>query len=302
MSFWLQEAAGSSDSDSEASSDDEFQPLQTRRHRDGTAASATADELRIAAELAKDPWGRFGGRAGKMARIRQQEQQQAALLRLRLEGAVTAEAPAVAAVVDIEPVPPQGAITAAACTGSKRKRQAAAKVCESLGVAVPVAAAKKSRKSKASKAHEEAGAVVPADDDASASTDAAPPTQRRKAKQLAAAASGEAQTAATQQRKTVVIEPQAHATAAALTAAFVATPARGWWGCNYFTSAGCLGGLNETAQHVAKERQAFDEDDQADLWMKAQSGKTANKKGLGVGGPSGEALLLTMFANPMHVT
>ena len=59
--------AEESDSDS---SDDE---LTTYVNRDGTHSSATAAELKLAAALSKDPWGRFGGRAGKLARIRAQE-------------------------------------------------------------------------------------------------------------------------------------------------------------------------------------------------------------------------------------
>lgn len=57
------------DSDSESSGDE----LTTYTNRDGTQSSATAAELKLAAQLSKDPWGRFGGRAGKMARIRAQE-------------------------------------------------------------------------------------------------------------------------------------------------------------------------------------------------------------------------------------
>ena len=57
------------DSDSDSSGDE----LTTYPNRDGTQSSATAAELKLAAALSKDPWGRFGGRAGKMARIRAQE-------------------------------------------------------------------------------------------------------------------------------------------------------------------------------------------------------------------------------------
>ena len=57
------------DSDSDSSGDE----LTTYTNRDGTRSSATAAELKMAAELSKDPWGRFGGRGGKMARIRAQE-------------------------------------------------------------------------------------------------------------------------------------------------------------------------------------------------------------------------------------
>lgn len=62
-----------SEDDSSDSDADEFDMLEGRCNRDGTVASGTAAELRLERELAKDPWGRFGGRNGKLARIRAQE-------------------------------------------------------------------------------------------------------------------------------------------------------------------------------------------------------------------------------------
>eukprot|EP00191_Tetraselmis_sp_GSL018_P007969 CAMPEP_0177602702 /NCGR_PEP_ID=MMETSP0419_2-20121207/15039_1 /TAXON_ID=582737 /ORGANISM="Tetraselmis sp., Strain GSL018" /LENGTH=419 /DNA_ID=CAMNT_0019096263 /DNA_START=20 /DNA_END=1279 /DNA_ORIENTATION=- len=76
-----------SDSDSD-DSDDEPQPpsLQQalRRNRDGTFASASAEELHLLSTLSKDErgWaGRFSGREGKMERIRRQEAEAAAKAR-----------------------------------------------------------------------------------------------------------------------------------------------------------------------------------------------------------------------------
>ncbi|PNH04765.1 PIN2/TERF1-interacting telomerase inhibitor 1 [Tetrabaena socialis] len=63
-------------------------------NRDGTVASASAAELKIAADLAKDPWGRWGGRGGKMARIRAQEQEEASRARAKLGLAPLPAAPA----------------------------------------------------------------------------------------------------------------------------------------------------------------------------------------------------------------
>ncbi len=62
-------------------------------------------------------------------------------------------------------------------------------------------------------------------------------------------------------------------------AARVHTPRTGWWGAASFVSAGCLEGLD--APRAARGRQAFDEDDQAALYLAAHAAKTANKKGLG---------------------
>ena len=70
----MQEAASTSGSDSEtAFGDDDTKGTVSALNQDGTLASCTAKELRMAQELAKDPWGRFGGRGGKLARIRRQE-------------------------------------------------------------------------------------------------------------------------------------------------------------------------------------------------------------------------------------
>ena len=71
----------SSDSDSEPADDAVAQPhAAVPVGRDGIAASASAHELALAKELAKDPWGRFGGREGKMARIAAAEAAHAASL------------------------------------------------------------------------------------------------------------------------------------------------------------------------------------------------------------------------------
>lgn len=69
--------AKSADDSSESDADD-FDVSGRNLNRDGTLASGSAAELRLAQELAKDAWGRFGGRNGKMARIRAQEAAMAA--------------------------------------------------------------------------------------------------------------------------------------------------------------------------------------------------------------------------------
>jgi len=80
----------SSTSGSDSESEDETQLTTCQagilRNRDGTVASASAAELKIAAAISKDArgWaGRFGGREGKMERIRRQEA--AAAERARIE-------------------------------------------------------------------------------------------------------------------------------------------------------------------------------------------------------------------------
>lgn len=93
------ESSSSSSSDSNADSDDDSSESDDEHNarlaeacgivinRDGTTASATAAELKLAQQLAKDARGRagrFGGREGKMARIRQQEAEQAAAMQAKL--------------------------------------------------------------------------------------------------------------------------------------------------------------------------------------------------------------------------
>ena len=71
MSKFKTDSASSSDSgdSSDSSSDDE-----DFVNRDGTAASASASELKLMRELAKDNnLGRFGARQGKLDRVRDQE-------------------------------------------------------------------------------------------------------------------------------------------------------------------------------------------------------------------------------------
>lgn len=76
----------SSDSDSSDSSDEDEPALGAflAVNSDGTLASASKEELTLANQLAKDPWGRFGGKKGKLARIRQQEEVEAARARAKL--------------------------------------------------------------------------------------------------------------------------------------------------------------------------------------------------------------------------
>ena len=62
---------------------------------------------------------------------------------------------------------------------------------------------------------------------------------------------------------------------------FRSTAAPGWWGARRFKSAGCLEGLEHTAEHVKKERQSFTEQTQEDLYTATQAAKATAKKGLG---------------------
>ena len=96
--------SSSSSSSSGSSSDDEC----AARNADGTASSASAAELRLARDLAKgNNLGRFGGRAGKLARVREQEARLAAAASQPgpLQGKGAAAAPPVAAARQAAPQP-----------------------------------------------------------------------------------------------------------------------------------------------------------------------------------------------------
>lgn len=69
---------------------------------------------------------------------------------------------------------------------------------------------------------------------------------------------------------------------ASASAPFRSTAASGWWGASRFRSAGCLEGLEHTAEHVKKERQSFTEQTQEDLYTATQAAKATAKKGLGI--------------------
>jgi hypothetical protein len=80
-------------------------------------------------------------------------------------------------------------------------------------------------------------------------------------------------------RARIVIEPVVVREAPAYD--FRPTEMAGWWGAATFQPAGCLGGIEKDVQRAAKERAAFDEDEQARIYTAAQAGKTQGKTGLG---------------------
>mmetsp|Transcript_10449 Transcript_10449/g.18236 ORF Transcript_10449/g.18236 Transcript_10449/m.18236 type:complete len:485 (+) Transcript_10449:109-1563(+) len=187
-------------SDSSSDSDSDVDPKGNvggaQQHRDGTFASHSAAELAISAELAKDPWGRWGGKTGKMARIRRHELEQAELARVRLGSPLAGANPTLAA--------------AGTGAGSKSVRVAG------------------------------------------------PPAKPR-----------------------VVITLTLQEHVSFKRAPFVRTPTTGWWGAAYWVSAGVLEGMEEAAEHVSRVRTTFDEDDQANLYMKVHEHQRQGKLGLG---------------------
>lgn len=76
--------AAGSDSPSSASNSSDDELDESARNYDGTISTASGSERKLARELARDNnLGRFGARAGKLARIREQEELLAAASRAR---------------------------------------------------------------------------------------------------------------------------------------------------------------------------------------------------------------------------
>lgn len=80
-------ASSSSSSSLSSSSSSSSSDCGLTTHRDGMATTATPAEMKLAARLARDKWGRFGGRDGKMARIAAMEAATADAARRKLDGA-----------------------------------------------------------------------------------------------------------------------------------------------------------------------------------------------------------------------
>ena len=248
-----------SDSDSDVSTADEV--TVAARNNDGTVSSAAQHELQIAADLAAQPaWfggGRFGGREGKLARIRQQEALAAA--KLGLACAKADLAPAVASVkVSKKRKTPSKTVT---------DTQAATKPsAESAIVTVTAKKGKGSKKQKQEATGKQAGHSAEAASTAAEAADDVPVVTKKR----------------------IVVEPVFTATVPAVP--FVQTPSVGWWGAKKFKSAGCLEGIDQQQNKAQSERQQFDEDDQANLYIAAQNLKTSGKKGLGTKSHIGELL------------
>ena len=248
----IQESDSDSDSESDVSTADEI--TVAVRNNDGTLSSAAQHELQIAADLAAQPaWhggGRFGGREGKLARIRQQEALAAAKLGLAC------------ATADLQPaVAPVRVSTKRKTPSSSINNQGAGSTADTAAVTVTVNKIKgsKNRKQKQGAAESETAAA------ASSAADMPVTTKKR-----------------------IIVEPAFTATAPAVP--FVQTPSMGWWGEKKFMSAGCLEGIDQQKSKAQSERQQFDEDDQTNLYMAAQNLKTSGKKGLGTKSHIGEQL------------
>ena len=248
LAMYMQDS--DTDSDSDVSTADEV--AVTLRNHDGTVSSAGQHELQIAADLAAQPaWfggGRFGGRAGKLARIRQQEALAGGQAGLLLSKA--------------EPSP--------ATVRLSKKRKTPSSNCETADLpAESTTSMVSANKAKASSKHKQKRGC--AEKKAHSSTEILPAAT---------------EPVLASQRSRVVVEPVFVATTPKN--AFVQTPSSGWWGARKFMSAGCLEGMDQGQNRDQAERRQFDEDDQTNLYMAAQNLKTSGKKGLGINSHIGQ--------------
>ena len=217
----------------------------------------------LAVKRASSSWiCRFGGRDGKMARIKAQEAAVAA--------AALGAGPAGSTRDADSAGPGKGSATGAEGRAKPKQvdseQQSRAKRRKTAAVAEPSAAdgtteLRQGRKKKAKRRvveQEAAAGMCVAVAEAGARTG----TEPGQAAELRAV-------------------HEVHVPAGAAPPSSAPTATSGWWGAKRFTSAGCLEGLEHTAQHVARERTEFTEGTQEGLYTAAQAAKTANKKGLG---------------------
>ncbi|GBF93587.1 hypothetical protein Rsub_06307 [Raphidocelis subcapitata] len=289
---------------SDGSSDDEpaldrLMACAVAVNRDGTLATASSHELQIARSLSKDPrgWaGRFSGREGKMARIRAQEEQQAAEARSKL---------------GLTPAPSGGAASGggggAASNGApskKRKTDAAGTDTDAAGGATDADSKRRSKKSKRAaeeqqkqqqQQQQQQRAEGSKKKDKKKKSKNGSEKQEQGSKQAGPNPSEQQQSAGQEQqrqqpaRKPRVIVVALKGRDATWVEPFVPTPATGWWGAKTFSSAGRLEGMEDEqpqqqaeagAAPPSKARAAFDEDTQAALYNKLQAAQRQGKRGL----------------------
>ncbi|KAL4858564.1 G patch domain-containing protein 4 [Chlorella vulgaris] len=249
--------SSSSDSSDSDSDDERMAAIAASVNHDGTRTSASVAELKLLASLSKKGGraaaGRFGGRGGKLDRIRQQEAAMA-------EAATSKAAAATAAPGSSQQSDTTSEVLLSAGSSKKRKAAAAA----SGEVRETSVASGKADQEGGKKRRKNGKALAAADADAGGDDAPAAPAAEQVPK-----------------KPRIVIE--AKCVASAPSHPFVPTPATGWWGAKRFASAGCLEGLDKAAAEAQRRRMTFDEDDQARIFTTAHATKTQGKVGLGQG-------------------
>lgn len=295
------------DSDcSTSSSDEEEGAVHTKSNRDGTRSTATIHEAKLAAALAKDPWGRFGGKEGKLARIREQERKLAeeAAKKLGIQTGLTSGAGA-------SPVQARESGSnseRAEGRGEPEKKSKKRKEHEpdtQMGVedadgnlgegecAGTPASSKKRKKKEKGKKRSPGGEVVLLE----AGERALSEQKKRRSKQGVSGDQADSGvsvealpvsppgTPALEEGpgapcRLVIEVPQGDFAAPQVKA----TPLTGWWGAKWFISAGTLEGLQQEGAKAGappRGRQMFSEDDQEAVYLSVQDKQRQGKKGIG---------------------
>jgi hypothetical protein len=270
------ESSDRSDSDSSEDSDDDEMRAKLKAvmgvGRDGISCTATADEQRIAQRMAKDSWGRWGGREGKMARIRAAE---AEFMAKHHPGAAK-EAAAKQAAADAAVEAAKATKESGSASSSKERKKQAKK---SKG--------EKVKKVKMSGAAAAEAAIEPVKGFVCHAAVQAVAQRQARGGDGGAGVGGGGEGGGG-----LGLGRRAMAAMTAMTAAMskaLPTPAS-WWGAKVFVSAGLLGEqLEERAAQaeakVAAKKRGFTEGDQESLFNLTHDGKSSGKKGLGRGQP-----------------
>ena len=238
----MQDAESSDSSESEDTTAALPAAKRQRLHRDGTASTATEAEQAIAAALAKDRWGRFGGRDGKMARIRAQERLASAAA---AAAAAAAEAAATTSAAGNTQPPSSPADAAVHPVNDAAGSSAAQSPPESDAQPAEAKRRLAGKKAKRAAAEEAQTAAV----SASVEHAAAPkPRKRRKGSEPAAGL--------------VVPAPDSDRSTSEQ-----ALAPKTWWGASRFVSSGCMTGLQrDGAAPAAQPRVEFSESTQVRVW------------------------------------
>lgn len=250
-------------SDTDLSDEDEAGIATVLYNQDGTFASGSAAEVKLAAKLAsgrsRGPAGRFGGRAGKLTRIRQQE----AEARARLDLAPGASA-ANLSTTDTAKLGNKPKLSKLEFKTNKRQRS---DLDDSLAFPSPSDCAidysKPQRQKRCKSAsnpspkHTYSGVEFPPPDSLDASNTPSPSPQPSPTIIVSLH-----QTGATAQQPSVS-----------------STQDEGWWGAKWFVSAGCMAALDDKL--LPKQRGAFNEDDQAAVYTAVKDCERKGRQGLG---------------------
>ena len=246
------------------------------RNRDGTATTASVDEIKLLNALTSQgsrlAAGRFGGRDAKMERIRAQETKMAAEAAAKLG------------------VPSSGTL-------ERGTRGQSDTTTEASGLSSDLEAKKEEKKSKKKKEEEKASKKSKSSKKkGNESSKKKKKKKKRKTVDSDSESDGQSDdeddgTAAKVpsvravepivKKQRIVIEPQGLYTTNGHSNNwnFTPTPRDGGWGASMFSSAGCLDGMKKDIK--ATERGEFTEDQQEKLYNAAQAGKTQGRVGLG---------------------